>query len=197
MVHTQMSELLPDFTGHTTSRGAFHLRLVEKIGSGAHGVVYLAEDISLKPLGPSHYAVKCLLRHPSDSELAHLQQREFENHKLVSNLPNVVSLHAVIEEELYTFVVLDLCLGGDLFTASVERGTYLHNISAIKRTFLQIIDALEACHGKGVYHRDLKPENILCSADSSQVFLADFGLSTRSRRTSEFGCGSSSYKSPG
>ncbi|KAI0801465.1 kinase-like domain-containing protein [Fomes fomentarius] len=196
MVHTQMSELLPNFTAHTISRSGFHLRLVEKIGSGAHGVVYLAEDISPKPLGPSHYAVKCLLRQPSDSEFAHLQQREFENHELVSDLPNVVSLHAVIEEDLYTFVVLDLCPGGDLFTAIVERGTYLHNTSAIKRTFLQIIDALKACHEKGVYHRDLKPENILCSADGSQVFLADFGLSTRSRRSSEFGCGSSSYKSP-
>ncbi|KAI0758210.1 Pkinase-domain-containing protein [Fomes fomentarius] len=192
-MHT--SEILPNFTGITISRCAFHLRLLEKIGSGAYGVVYLAEDVSFNPQGPSHYAVKCLLRHPSDSDFAYYQQREFDNHTLVSDLPNVVSLHAIIEEEFYTFVVLDLCPGGDLFTAIME-GTYMHNTSAIKHTFLQIIDALEACHEKGVYHRDLKPENILCSADGSQVFLADFGLSTRSRRSPEFGCGSSSYKSP-
>ncbi|KAI0760217.1 kinase-like domain-containing protein [Fomes fomentarius] len=196
MVHTQMSEILPNFTGFTISRGPLHLRLLEKIGSGAFGVVYLAEDISFKPHGASHYAVKCLLRHPSGSVYARQQQREFENHRLVSDLPNVVSLHAVIEHEFYTFVVLDLCPGGDLLTAITERGTYLHNTSAIKRTFLQIIDALEACHEKGVSHRDLKPENILCSADGSQVFLADFGLSTRSSRSSQFGYGSPSYESP-
>ncbi|KAI0694368.1 Pkinase-domain-containing protein [Cerioporus squamosus] len=192
----QMSAILPDFAGFVISRGDFHLRLIEKLGNGAYGVVYIAQDISPQPKGARYYAVKCLLRHPEGSDYARLQQRELANHALVSDVPGVVKLHAVMEEEFYTFIVLDLCTGGDLFTAIMGTDTYVHNTPAVKRTFLQIMDAVEACHAKGVYHRDLKPENILCSQDFKRVYLADFGLSTRSKRSSNFGCGSSFYMSP-
>ena len=122
---------------------------------------------------------------------------EIAHHRAVSDVPGVVTLHAVVEEEFYTFLVLDLCAGGDLFTAIMERGTYSNNDVAVKRTFLQLVDALAACHEAGVYHRDLKPENVLCSPGDQHVYLADFGLSTRSTRSSNFGCGSSFYMSPG
>ncbi|RDX55315.1 Pkinase-domain-containing protein [Lentinus brumalis] len=192
----QMSAILPDFAGFVISRGDFHLRLIEQVGNGAYGVVYVAQDISPQPKGARFYAVKCLLRHPEGSDYARLQQRELTNHALVSDIPNVVKLHAVMEEEFYTFIVLDLCTGGDLFTAIMGTDAFVHNTPAVKRTFLQILDAVEACHAKGVYHRDLKPENILCSHDFKRVFLGDFGLSTRSKRSSNFGCGSSFYMSP-
>ncbi|KAI0355473.1 Pkinase-domain-containing protein [Trametes cingulata] len=196
MPRVQMSAILPNFEGFTISHGSFHLRMIEQLGNGAYGVVYLAEDLAPRPHGAQYYAVKCLLRHERGSSLARQQHREIAHHRALSGHPNVVTLHAVIEEEFYTFLVLDLCEGGDLFNAIMDRGTFAHNTEAIRRTFLQVIDAVEACHAKGIYHRDLKPENILCSKDDSQVYLADFGLSTRSKLSMNFGCGSSFYMSP-
>ena len=103
----QMSAILPNFTGFTITHGSFHLRLLEKLGSGAYGVVYLAQDLAPVPHGARFYAVKCLLRHPRGSDLARQQQRELAHHRAVSDVPGVVTLHAVIEEEFYTFIVLD------------------------------------------------------------------------------------------
>lgn len=191
----QMSQILPEFSGLTISRGAFHLRMTQKLSAGAYGVVYIAKDISRTPHGAPFYAVKCLLRHADGTDFARQQQREIAHHRAVSDVPGVVTLHAVIEEEFYTFLVLDLVSGGDLFGAIMEHGTY-SNDAAVRRTMLQLVDALAACHEAGVYHRDLKPENVLCSPGAENVYLADFGLSTRSTRSSNFGCGSSFYMSP-
>ncbi|KAI0677716.1 Pkinase-domain-containing protein [Trametes maxima] len=196
MARVQMSAILPSFAGFTITHRSFHLRLVKQLGNGAYGVVYLAEDLSPRPKGPRYYAVKCLLKHERGSSLQKQQHREIMHHRALSGHPNVVTLHAVIEEEFYIFLVLDLCEGGDLFNAIMDRGAFAGNTEAVRRTFLQIVDAVEACHNKRVYHRDLKPENILCSKDDQTVYLADFGLSTKNRLSTNFGCGSSFYMSP-
>ncbi|RPD67430.1 kinase-like protein, partial [Lentinus tigrinus ALCF2SS1-6] len=192
----QLDEILPNFSGFAISSGDLHLRLLDRLGSGSYGVVYAAQDISPESTSAQYYAVKCFLHLPEVTDYARLQQRELKNHALISDVPNVVRLHVILQEECYTFVVLDLCTGGDLYSAIMETDTYVYNTPAVKRTFLQILDAVEACHAKGVYHRDLKPENILCSHDFKRVFLGDFGLSTRSKRSSSFGCGTSLYMSP-
>ncbi|KAI0644536.1 kinase-like domain-containing protein [Trametes meyenii] len=187
---------LPSFIGFTISQGSFHLRLIEELGNGAHGVIYVAKDLSPHPRGPRYYAVKCLPKYERGSVLHYQLYREITNHDTMSDHPNVVTLHEVIEEEFYIFLVLDLCQGGDLFNAIMDRGTFEGNDKAVRRTFLQLIDAVEACHAKRVYHRDIKPENILCSKDDRSVYLADFGLSTKNRHSTSFGCGSSFYMSP-
>ena len=140
----QMSAILPNFTGFTITHGSFHLRLLEKLGSGAYGVVYLAQDLAPIPHGARFYAVKCLLRHADDSDFARQQQREIAHHRAVSDVPGVVTLHAVIEEEFYTFLVLDLVQGGDLFSAIMEGGTYTNNDEAVRRTMLQLVDGIDS-----------------------------------------------------
>ncbi|THG97005.1 hypothetical protein EW026_g4926 [Hermanssonia centrifuga] len=161
------------------------LRLLHKAGCGAYGVVYLAWDLSTPQHNPTFYAVKCLLKYEPGSDLAHIQQREIAFHKSVSHHPNVATLHTVIEEEYYVYLVMDYYEGGDLFSAICDRRSFFDNNQNVKRSFLQLLDAVQACHDAGVYHRDLKPENVLCSQSDSRFFLSDFGLATRSVLTRE------------
>ncbi|KAK7695785.1 hypothetical protein QCA50_000422 [Cerrena zonata] len=194
MVH--LSSILPNFVGHRISSGELRYQLLESIGSGAYGVVYLAQDLTSPVSDPRFYAIKCLLRHPNDSDLAKSQEREINLHALSSHHPNVVTLHHVIVDEHYVYFVMDYYSGGDLFGAIMDKGVYVGNDTAVKKTFVQLIDAVEACHVQGIYHRDLKPENILCSANHHQVYLGDFGLASQTESSNTFGCGSSFYMSP-
>ncbi|CCM05529.1 uncharacterized protein FIBRA_07755 [Fibroporia radiculosa] len=191
----QFSAILPDFKGLIITLEHMRLRLIKRLGSGAYGVVYLAYDNSL-PSKPTPYAVKCLLKHPKESDYHHLQQREIAYHKAASAHPCVVKLHGVIEEEHYLYLILDYCPGGDLFSAIIDHGMYVNDDVRVKRSFLQLLDAIHGCHDLGISHRDLKPENILLSGDGSRVYLTDFGLATKAKLSASFGCGSSFYMSP-
>lgn len=125
----------------------------------------------------------------------------------------------------YVYIVLDYCPDGDLFAMVTEAQLFslpqepffvdpnwsdgrpvsespLYTAKRaatdglIKDVFDQILSAVEHCHSIGLYHRDIKPENILCGANGKQVFIADFGLATGDRYSTDFGCGSSFYMGP-
>ncbi|KAI9815344.1 MAG: hypothetical protein M1827_002824 [Pycnora praestabilis] len=171
---------------------ANRLELTGILGVGAYGVVYTAIDIHSNIL----YAVKALNKIGLDPRQRKFQQREIQLHHQASHHPNVVSLVKIMDSIDCTFVVLEFCPEGDLFSNITERGHYVGNDFLAKRAFLQILDAVEFCHSIGIHHRDLKPENILVSDNGMTVKLADFGLATTEYITSDFGCGSTFYMSP-
>lgn len=171
---------------------ANRLKLTGILGVGAYGVVYTAIDIHTKVL----YAVKALNKVGLDPRQRRFQQREIQLHHEASHHPNVVSMLKIMDNVDCTYVVLEYCPEGDLFSSITEGGHYIGNDLLVKQAFLQILDAVGFCHSIGIYHRDLKPENILVTDQGRAVKLADFGLATRDGFTSDFGCGSTFYMSP-
>ncbi|KAI0301729.1 kinase-like domain-containing protein [Multifurca ochricompacta] len=101
-------------------------------------------------------------------------------HARVSSHPHVLTFHREINAGRYAFYL-----------------SFFREDELIKRVFIQIIDALEYSHSRGVFHRDLKPENILVSAQSGDidVFLADFGLATTNKMTAS-SCGTPCFMGP-
>lgn len=172
---------------------ANRLELVSILGVGAYGVVYYAVDV----ITNVPYAVKALNKNGLDPRQRKFQQREITLHHLAGQHPHVVSLVRIMDSPDCTFVVLEFCPEGDLFSTITERGQFVGNDFLAKLAFVQILDAVQYCHSLGIYHRDLKPENILVSDNGASVKLADFGLATTDAHSSDFGCGSTFYMSPG
>ncbi|KAI6246557.1 Negative regulator of sexual conjugation and meiosis [Erysiphe necator] len=173
------------------------LELKKLIGTGSYGVVYLAVDNKTNAC----YAVKALNKVtsnglPLDERQRKFQLREIHLHHLASSHPNVVSMYKIVDEPDCTYVVLEYCEDGDLFTNITERGKFVSDDDLIRYIFGQILNAVEFCHNLGIYHRDLKPENILVSNNGAKVLLADFGLATLDAISEDHGCGSTFYMSP-
>ncbi|KAF2398328.1 Pkinase-domain-containing protein [Trichodelitschia bisporula] len=171
---------------------AGRLQLTGILGVGAYGVVYTAVDLQTQ----TSYAVKALSKVGLEPRQQRFQQREIQLHYQASFHPNVVSLVKIMDSPDCTYVVIEYCPEGDLFSNITERRKYVGDDPMAKNVFLQILDALEFCHSNGIYHRDLKPENILVTDNGMTVKLADFGLATTDRITSDYGCGSTFYMSP-
>jgi serine/threonine protein kinase len=170
-----------------------YIKLTSVLGIGAYGTVYLARDIR----NGAQYAVKALNKAGLDSRQKKFQQREIELHYRASQHKSVVSMHKVIDSQDCTFVVLEYCQEGDLFSMITDGGHYVENDAKARLVFLQILRAVQFCHEQNIYHRDLKPENILVKDDGFTAKLADFGLATQDSITADFGCGSTFYMSPG
>ena len=95
------------------------------------------------------------------------------------------------------YVFMEYCSGGDLFAPIIDRGLYAGDDALVRMVLVQLLDAVQYCHDRGVYHRDIKLDNILTNEDGTEVKIADFGLSTSSPTSESFGCGSLPYMSPG
>ena len=173
------------------------LELVEILGYGGYGIVYRAIDTYSSH--PTSYAVKCLPHSTKRNAVRQrqLHMREITLHQLASRHPGVVTLHRVIEDPQYTWIVMDYCPDGDLFTQILHNRRYLGNNDLIKDVFLQLLDAVEYCHSMSIYHRDLKPENVLCFNDGLRLAITDFGLATTEKMSTEFRTGSVYHMSPG
>lgn len=191
------SASLPDFTGRVLDNGRYHLTRL--LGKGAFGAVYRAVDLQASATNdPSpHRAIKILRKRGASPARARTITREFQLHRSMASHPNIVTLHRAFEDKEFVYLVLDYCEGGTLFHQICNEGVYWRDDELLRKVYLQLIDAVFACHQRHVFHRDLKPENILVSEDGSIPYLADFGLATNERIGHSFGCGSSLFMSPG
>ena len=186
---TPAVQTIPDFTDAVLD-GRFHV--IRRIGHGSYGIVYVATDAEKDD---TECAIKVV--HKASRRSVEDIYKEVEIHSTVGAHRNVVSIHDAFEDKDHVFFVLDFCRGGDLRSQLSEKNVYASDDEKLRNALVSLIDAVQACHNKGIYHRDLKPENILTNEDGSAVYLSDFGLATNHRMTSELNCGTVAYMSPG
>ncbi|KAJ7737421.1 kinase-like domain-containing protein [Mycena maculata] len=190
------SHLLPDLTGAFVDEG--YLQLVQLLGCGGFAKVYKALDTTSPSEDPVYYAVKCMRNDVAGSQATEILEQEFSMHAAVRHQPGVVTFHRVFtdgEDGEFVFMVLDLCTGGDMLDAILNRHLYVDRPALVREAFIQVLDAVEQCHAKGVYHRDVKPQNLLYSS-AGDIRLADFGLATNEEDSDVFRCGTLAYISP-
>jgi serine/threonine-protein kinase len=144
-----------------------HYRLLELLGRGAMGEVWLAEDLQL----PRRVAVKLLPRHLSeDPEAVERLLREARAAATVDH-PNVVTVHDAGVVDGQAYLVMQR-VEGETLERRLERGV-LPPADAIAMA-AAIADALAEVHALGIVHRDLKPSNIMLTTRGPKVL--DFGL---------------------
>ena len=145
-----------------------HYEITDKLGQGGMGSVWLAQDAKLG----RKVAIKTLPEEFAGDE-ERLARFEREAKLLASlNHPNIATIHGLEEHNGTRFLVLEL-VEGDTLADRLKRGAI--PVEESLKLALQIAEALEAAHEKGVIHRDLKPANIKVTPDG-KVKVLDFGL---------------------
>ena len=151
-----------------TGKTILHYKIIEKLGEGGMGVVYLAEDTKLK----RQVAIKFL---PGNVATNSDERKRFKIEAQAAgalNHPNITQIYSIEEADDQIFIVMEFVKGQELREEVGSKKLEVRNVIEIA---VQIVEGLQAAHEKGIVHRDIKSSNIMIT-DRGQVKIMDFGL---------------------
>ena len=170
-----------------------HYKIIEKLGEGGMGVVYLAEDTRLD----RNVAIKFLPKHVAANDETRRRFKVEAKAAAALNHPNIATIHAIETSGDETFIVMEYVDGKELKevienvgakhslqTSVLNQDELARNASPLQHNLsiedvidiaIQIANGLQAAHEKGITHRDIKSSNIMLTG-KGRVKIMDFGL---------------------